>query len=86
MIPGQSTIFPGPAAARRVTGPLTGRVVMGNADGFRGPHVSSAPDFLAWYERWLDPMSAGRDNRALWLTSPALHARLHRRRREPEPG
>ncbi|MGW0816559.1 hypothetical protein ACWD00_25435 [Streptomyces viridiviolaceus] len=26
---------------------------------------SSAPDFLAWYERWLDHMVAGLDNRAL---------------------
>lgn len=36
------------------TGPLTGRVLIGNADGFWGPNVSSAPDLLAWYERWLD--------------------------------
>ncbi|WP_418957456.1 SMI1/KNR4 family protein [Streptomyces tritici] len=58
-----------------VTGPLTGRVLIGNADGFWGPNVSSAPDFLAWYERWLDHMADGRDNRALLLTSPRLHAR-----------
>ncbi|MEU2856110.1 SMI1/KNR4 family protein [Streptomyces syringium] len=57
-----------------VTGPLGGRVVTGNADGFWGPNVSSATDFLAWYERWLDHMLDGRDNRDLELTSPALRA------------
>ncbi|MFF2145771.1 SMI1/KNR4 family protein [Kitasatospora sp. NPDC058190] len=61
-----------------ITGPLTGRVVAGNADGFRGPNVSSATDFLAWYERWLDHMLAGRDNRDLELTSPALRAPVDR--------
>ncbi|MFF9853357.1 SMI1/KNR4 family protein [Streptomyces litmocidini] len=59
------------------TDPLTGRVPTGNADGFWGPNVSSAPDFLAWYERRLDHMAAGRDERALQLTSPRLHARTH---------
>ncbi|MEU8773549.1 SMI1/KNR4 family protein [Streptomyces sp. NPDC048606] len=57
-----------------VTGPLTGRVVNGNADGFRPPNVSSARDFLGWYERWLDHMRDGKDNRALGLTSPAIVA------------
>ncbi|SOB84850.1 SMI1/KNR4 family protein [Streptomyces sp. 1331.2] len=61
-----------------ITGPLTGRIVTGNADGFRGPNVSSATDFLAWYERWLDHMLAGRDNRDLELTSPALRAPVDR--------
>lgn len=41
-----------------VTGPLVGRVVIGNSDGFWGPNVSSATDFLDWYERWLNHMSA----------------------------
>lgn len=58
-----------------VTGPLAGRILTGNADGFWGPNVSSARDFLDWYERWLDHMAAGRDNRALELTSPHLAAR-----------
>jgi hypothetical protein len=58
-----------------VTGPLTGRMLIGNADGFWGPNVSSASDFLAWYERWLDHMAAGRDNRALGLTSPQFSVR-----------
>jgi hypothetical protein len=57
-----------------VTGPLTGRVLVGNGDGFWGPTVSSATDFLHWYERWVDHMNAGRDNRALGLTSPRLRA------------
>ncbi|MFF2080193.1 SMI1/KNR4 family protein [Kitasatospora sp. NPDC058162] len=59
-----------------VTGPPAGRVVTGNADGFRGPDVSSAADFLAWYERRLDHLLDGRDNRGLELTSPALRAPL----------
>lgn len=55
-------------------------MLIGNADGFWGPNVSSAPDFLAWYERWLDHMAAGLDNRALELTSPRLHAHPNRYR------
>ena len=55
-----------------ITGPLAGRVVTGNADGFWGPNVSSATDFLAWYERWLDHMLEGLDSRDLELTSPGL--------------
>ncbi|AOT61334.1 MULTISPECIES: SMI1/KNR4 family protein [Streptomyces] len=66
-----------------VTGPLTGRVLTGNGDGFWGPDVSSATDFLGWYERWLDHMGAGRDNRALELTSPRLRSHPQRYRRAP---
>ncbi|MFD9378258.1 SMI1/KNR4 family protein [Streptomyces sp. NPDC059999] len=57
-----------------VTGPLTGRMLTGNADGFRGANVSSAQDFQSWYERWLNHMRDGRDNGALGLTSPATVA------------
>ncbi|MER5430216.1 hypothetical protein [Streptomyces sp. NPDC002588] len=57
-----------------VTGPLVGRVVTGNADGFWPPNVSSAQDFLSWYERWLNHMREGKDNAALGLTSPATVA------------
>lgn len=67
-----------------VTGPLTGRVLIGNGDGFWGPNVSSATDFLDWYERWLNHMSAGRDNRALELTSPQLRAHPDRHRMAPK--
>ncbi|MFH9613872.1 SMI1/KNR4 family protein [Streptomyces pratensis] len=67
-----------------VTGPLTGRVLIGNSDGFWGPNVSSATDFLDWYERWLNHMSAGRDNRALELTSPRLRAHPGRHRMAPQ--
>ncbi|MFC4883959.1 hypothetical protein ACFPK5_01975 [Streptomyces beijiangensis] len=63
-----------------VTGPLAGRMLHGNAAGFWGPDVSSAPDFLAWYERWLDHLAAGKDNRALELTSPQLGAYPDRHR------
>ncbi len=61
-----------------ITGPLAGRIITGNSDGFWGPNVSSASDFLAWYERWLDHMASGRDNRALELTSPATRLRARR--------
>ncbi|MFD9981491.1 SMI1/KNR4 family protein [Streptomyces massasporeus] len=57
-----------------VTGPLAGRVVTGNADGFWPPNVSSAQDFLSWYERWLNHMREGKDNVALGLSSPAILA------------
>ncbi|MFF9060868.1 SMI1/KNR4 family protein [Streptomyces sp. NPDC014882] len=67
------------------TGPLTGRVLIGNADGFWGPNVSSAPDFLAWYERWLDHMAAGQDDRALELTSPRLRTHPIRQRLAHSP-
>ncbi|MEU8762844.1 SMI1/KNR4 family protein [Streptomyces sp. NPDC048659] len=66
-----------------LTGPLTGRVLIGNSEGFWGPNVSSAADFIDWYERWLDQMNAGRDNRALHLTSPRLQAHPHRYRMAP---
>ncbi|MET9572951.1 SMI1/KNR4 family protein [Streptomyces virginiae] len=68
-----------------ITGPLTGRMLIGSADGFWGPNVSSAPDFLAWYERWLDHMAAGQDNRALKLTSPRLRAHPMRQRLAHSP-
>ncbi|WP_077797091.1 SMI1/KNR4 family protein [Streptomyces sp. JHA26] len=67
-----------------VTGPLAGRVLIGNGDGFWGPNVSSATDFLDRYERWLDHMGAGRDNRALELTSPRLRAHPDRYRMAPK--
>ncbi|MGW5130017.1 SMI1/KNR4 family protein [Streptomyces sp. NPDC004135] len=67
-----------------LTGPLAGRVVIGNSDGYWGPNVSSAQDFLAWYERWLDHMSQGRDNRALELTSPQLRSHPNRPRLAPK--
>ncbi|MEV5355088.1 hypothetical protein [Streptomyces sp. NPDC052693] len=48
-----------------------------------GPNVSSARDFLAWYERWLDHMARGWDNRALELTSPRLHCHPNSHRLAP---
>ncbi|MGW0615528.1 hypothetical protein [Streptomyces sp. NPDC002788] len=67
-----------------MSGPLAGRVLTGNSDGHWGPDVSSAADFLDWYERWLDHMNAGRDNRALGLTSPGLRSHPHRHRLAPK--
>ncbi|MER5834993.1 SMI1/KNR4 family protein [Streptomyces sp. NPDC002130] len=57
-----------------VTGPLAGRVLTGNADGFWPPNVFSAQDFLSWYERWLNHMRDGKDNAALGLSSPEIVA------------
>ncbi|MEU9804104.1 hypothetical protein [Streptomyces sp. NPDC051000] len=51
-----------------------GRMVTGYADGFRRPNVSSAHDFLSRYERRLNPLGDGKDNKALGLTSPAAVA------------
>lgn len=67
-----------------VAGPLTGRVLMGNSDGYWGPNVSSSTDFLDWYERRLNHMSAGRDYRALELTSPRLRAHPDRHGMAPK--
>jgi hypothetical protein len=64
--------------------PLTGRVLIRNSDGYWGPDVSSATDFLDWYERRLNHMGAGRDNRALELTSPRLRAHPNRHRMAPK--
>jgi HEAT repeat protein len=41
-----------------VTGPFAGRVVYVDADG-HPPYMVHEPDFLAWYERWLDELLAG---------------------------
>ena len=41
-------------------------------------------DFLDRYERWLNHMSAGRDNRALELTSPRLRTHPNRHRLAPK--
>ena len=60
-----------------MTGPLTGRTLIGNVDGFLDPDVSSALDFLAGYERWLDHMAAGRDNRALAIASLCFVVEWH---------
>ena len=68
-----------------VTGPLAGRVVTSNADGFWPSNVSSAQDFLSWYERWLNHMRDGKDNAALGLSSPAIVASA-RWGPAPQPG
>jgi HEAT repeat protein len=41
-----------------VTGPFAGRVVYVEAEG-KPPYMVHEPDFLAWYERWLDELLAG---------------------------
>ncbi|MFV2119173.1 hypothetical protein ACE14D_12295, partial [Streptomyces sp. Act-28] len=47
------------------------------------PGSAGVADFLARYERRLDHMSAGRDDRALELTSPRLRAHPNRHRMAP---
>lgn len=68
----------------RGDGPLAGRVLTGNSDGFWGPDVSSAIGFLDWYERCLNHMNAGRDNQAPECTSPQLRAHPNRHRTAPK--
>ncbi|MFD8000048.1 hypothetical protein [Streptomyces mirabilis] len=46
--------------------------------------MSSATDFLDWYERRLNQMNDGRDIRALGLTAPRLHAHPNRHRLAPK--
>lgn len=41
-----------------VTGEYRGRVVYADADG-QTPFVTYEPDFLTWYERWLDELLSG---------------------------
>lgn len=41
-----------------VTGTLRGRVIYVDAEG-QPPYVVNEPDFLAWYERWLDELLGG---------------------------
>ncbi len=43
-----------------VTGEFAGRVVYLDADGF-APYVVHEPDFLSWYERWLNELLGGYD-------------------------
>ena len=42
-----------------VSGPCRGRVVYADADGLNSPYVVRDPDFLSWYERWLDELIGG---------------------------
>lgn len=41
-----------------VSGPARGRVVE-TCPGKQGPYFTADPDFLSWYERWLDAVLAG---------------------------
>lgn len=42
-----------------VSGPCAGRVVYVDADGNEPPYIVHEPDFLSWYERWLDELLQG---------------------------
>lgn len=42
-----------------VTGEFRGRVVYVNDDDGSTPFITHEPDFLTWYERWLDELLAG---------------------------
>jgi hypothetical protein len=48
-----------------VTGPLAGRVVYVNVDQDRPYYLVENPDFLSWYERWLDELLWG--HHASWF-------------------
>ncbi|MBT2450825.1 SMI1/KNR4 family protein [Streptomyces sp. ISL-43] len=45
-----------------VTGPGRGRLVEANGEGFFAPRFHADPDFLSWYERWLDFVLTGHHN------------------------
>src|SRR5262249_42868590 len=69
-----------------VAGPHAGRVIYVNADGMT-PFFVESPDFLSWYERWLDELLDG--NKHHWFgmdmpgDEPALcEAARGERRRE----
>lgn len=42
-----------------VSGPGRGRLVNVDLNGIPAPYVLEDPDFLTWYERWLDELLAG---------------------------
>lgn len=44
-----------------VSGPYAGRVIYVDADENAPPYFVREPDFLAWYERWLDELLLGYD-------------------------
>jgi HEAT repeat protein len=48
-----------------VTGPLAGRLVYVNVDQDAPYYLVENPDFLSWYERWLDELRWG--HRASWF-------------------
>jgi HEAT repeat protein len=50
-----------------VTGSYRGRVVYCDSDGEASPYVLREPDFLSWYERWLDEVLGGYENEASWF-------------------
>lgn len=42
-----------------VSGPFAGRVVYVDAESYYPPYILHEPDFLSWYERWLDERLQG---------------------------
>ncbi|MEU8007485.1 SMI1/KNR4 family protein [Catellatospora sp. NPDC049111] len=63
-----------------VTGPARGRLFNLDYEGPVGPYIVEDPDFLSWYERWLDEAVAGYDvgwfGERLPLEEPELIAAL----------
>jgi hypothetical protein len=53
-----------------VSGPARGRLAHVNIDGWGWPYVYEDPDFLSWYERWLDEMAAGYELSGFGLNIP----------------
>jgi hypothetical protein len=44
-----------------VSGPARGRLVSIDYNGIPAPYLLEDPDFLSWYERWLNELAAGYD-------------------------
>ncbi|MEV4134178.1 hypothetical protein AB0J72_18650 [Dactylosporangium sp. NPDC049742] len=59
-LPGTLLVCGGQLQTRLVvTGPAHGRLVNVDSDYEIGPYVVDDPDFLCWYERWLDEVDEG---------------------------
>lgn len=65
-----------------VTGAYRGRVVYVNLDHPGSPYFVHHPDFLSWYERWLDELLWGYDDAWFGIGLPGREADLVRALRE----
>ncbi|MFQ6327399.1 HEAT repeat domain-containing protein [Nocardia sp. CWNU-33] len=59
-----------------ISGPGRGRLVAIDFNGVPAPYVQEDPDFLTWYERWLDELLAGYDVAGFGYKLPGDEATL----------
>ncbi|MBE1532752.1 HEAT repeat domain-containing protein [Actinomadura algeriensis] len=68
-----------------VTGPARGRV-LDIDESLQPPFFTSDPDFLAWYERWLDELAAGLESRGFSMSLAGTQAAVAELLRgDPDP-